>query len=126
MLRAFGALFAGFAVIALLSLGVRSLLKRMAPDWDEATGRFSAGFVLANLGATFVAAAAGGYGTAWMADNPIPYVLTLGIVVLVLAGLSALQQRGKRPIAYLLASVAIAPVGVLVGGLVRLRVEGVL
>lgn len=126
MLRAFEALFAGFAVIALLSLAVRFLLKRLAPEWVKETGPCDAGFVFANLGSSFLAAAAGGYVTAWMSDSPFPYLLTLGIVMLVLSGLSALQLRGKRPIAYLLASVAIAPVGVLVGGLVRLRVLGVL
>lgn len=126
MLRAFEALFAGLAIVVLLSLAVGFLIKRMAPDWAEATGRLSVGFVVTNLGSSFLAGAAGGYVTAWMSSNPLPYVLVLGIVVLVLAGLSALQQRGKLPIAYLLVSVAIVPLGVLVGGLVRLRALGVL
>lgn len=125
--HAFEALFAGFAAVVLLSLAIGFLLKHLAPDWAEPTGRLSIGFVFANLGSAFLAAAAGGYVTAWIADgNPLPYVLALGIVALVLAGLSALQQRGKQPIPYLLVSVAIAPLGVLVGGLVRLRVLGIL
>ena len=40
--------------------------------------------------------------------------------------LSSLQQRGQQPVGYLLALVAISPVGVLAGGLVRLRVMGIL
>ena len=124
ILRAFGALFAGFAVLTLLSLAATFLLKKHVPDWAGETGRLSAGLVFANLGSSFVTAGAGGYVTAWMSDNPLPYVLTLGIVVLVLAGLSALQQRERRPIAYLLVSVATFPLGVLVGGLVRLRALG--
>jgi hypothetical protein len=80
-----------------------------------------------NLGTSFLAAAAGGYVTAWLAAaNPLYPVLTLGIVVLALAALSALQAKGKRAIAYELALVALTPIGVLAGGLVRLRVLGIL
>jgi hypothetical protein len=46
--------------------------------------------------------------------------------VLLLAALSALQAKGKQPIWYQLALVAIAPLGVLAGGLLRLRVLGIL
>ena len=80
-----------------------------------------------NLGYSFLAAAAGGYVTAWVAAaNPLVHVLALGMVVLALAALSALQSRGKQPIWYQLALVAISPLGVLAGGLVRLRVLGIL
>ena len=44
-----------------------------------------------------------------------------GITVLLLAALSALQQRGKQPIWSMLTLVALTPLGVLAGGLVRLR-----
>jgi len=50
----------------------------------------------------------------------------LGIVVLAMAALSAMQSRGKQPIWYALALVGIMPLGVLAGGLVRLRVLGIL
>jgi len=53
-------------------------------------------------------------------------VLTLGVVVLALAALSAMQAKGLQPIWYQLSLVAIAPLGVLAGGLVRLRVLGIL
>jgi hypothetical protein len=36
------------------------------------------------------------------------------------------QSRGKQPIWYLLAQVAAAPLGVLAGGLLRLRLLGIL
>jgi hypothetical protein len=58
--------------------------------------------------------------------NPLVHVLALGIVVLALAALSALQSRGNQPIWYQLAQVAISPLGVLAGGLLRLRVLGIL
>ena len=48
------------------------------------------------------------------------------MVVLALAALSALQSRGKQPVWFALAQVAISPLGVLAGGLVRLRVLGIL
>jgi hypothetical protein len=58
--------------------------------------------------------------------NPLIHVLALGIIVLVLAALSALQSKGKQPVWYLLAQVVISPVGVLAGGLLRLRLQGIL
>jgi hypothetical protein len=50
----------------------------------------------------------------------------LAIVVLALASLSALSARGRQSIWYQLAQVAISPVGVMLGGLTRLRVLGIL
>jgi hypothetical protein len=47
-------------------------------------------------------------------------------VVLAMAALSALQERGKQPIWYALTLLALMPIGVLAGGLVRLRVLGIL
>jgi hypothetical protein len=65
--------------------------------------------------------------TAWAAAaNPLIHVLALGMVVLALAALSVLQSRGKQPIWYALTLVAISPIGVLAGGLVRMRVLGIL
>ena len=65
--------------------------------------------------------------TAWAAAaNPLIHVLALALVVLALAALSALQLRGKQPIWYQLTLVAISPIGVLAGGLARLRVLGIL
>jgi ethanolamine transporter EutH len=125
-LHAFEALFAGLGVVLCLSFALSFLMKQLAPDWESGEA-LSLVAALANLGSSFLAAAAGGYVTAWLsAERILPYTLVLGIVVLVLASLSALQERGEQPATYLLASIAIAPLGVLAGGLVRLRVEGVL
>jgi NADH:ubiquinone oxidoreductase subunit 6 (subunit J) len=86
-----------------------------------------AGYVAVNLGYSFLAASAGGYVTGWAAvANPLIHVLALALVVLLLAALSAMQSRGKQPIWYALALVVISPIGVLAGGLVRLRVLGIL
>ena len=60
------------------------------------------------------------------AANPLFHVLALGIIVLALAALSALQAKGKQPVWYQLALIALTPLGVLAGGLVRLRVMGIL
>ena len=104
-----------------------ALLKHMVPSWTGAEGKPQPGYIFVNLGYSFLAAAAGGYVTAWSAAaNPLIHVLALGIVVLALAALSALQSRGKLPVWYALALVAITPIGVLAGGLVRLRVVGIL
>jgi hypothetical protein len=132
VLRAFLALLAGFATIALLIVAFTALLKELTPSWSSETGTGETssakpGYMFVNLGASFLAAAAGGYVTAWIArHNPLVHVLALAITVLLLAALSALQQRGQHPIWYLLVLVAITPVGVFAGGLVRLRVLGIL
>ena len=127
ILRAFMALVAGFAVMALLVIVIDALVARLAPSWTSTEGRPQPGYVVVNLGYSFLAAAAGGYVTAWAAAaNPLIHVLALGLVVLALAALSALQSRGKQPIWYQLALIAVSPIGVLAGGLVRLRVLGIL
>ena len=127
ILHAFLALTAGFATMALLVIGLTALLKRMVPSWTNAAGNVPPGYAFVNLGSSFLAAAAGGYVTAWAAAaNPLIHVLALGIVVLALAALSALQSRGKQPTWYALALVAISPMGVLAGGLMWLRVVGII
>jgi hypothetical protein len=127
ILHAFLALVAGFAVMALLVIVLTALLTRLVPSWVATDGKPQPGYVFVNLGYSFLAAAAGGYVTAWAAAvNPMVHVLALGIVVLALSALSAMQQRGKQPVWYQLALVAISPLGVLAGGLVRLRVLGIL
>ena len=127
ILHAFIALVAGFAVMVTLVISITALLTRMVPSWVSDQGRPQPGYVFVNLGYSFLAAAAGGYVTASIAQaNPLVHVLALGMVVLALAALSALQSRGKQPIWYQLALVAISPLGVLAGGLLRLRVLGIL
>lgn len=131
ILHTFLALVSGFATVVLLALVLTALLKKIAPHWAEVEGRPGPGAVLVNMGLSFLSAAAGGYVTAWAAagnplGNPLVQVLALALVVLLLAALSALQARGKQPIWFQLALVAIAPLGVLAGGVLRLRVLGIL
>ena len=127
ILHAFLALVAGFATMALLVIVITALLAKLTPSWVGERGNPRPAYIFVNLGYSFLAAAAGGYVTAWAAQrNPLIHVLALGITVLLLAALSALQQRGQQPIWYMLSLVAISPFGVLAGGLVRLRVLGVL
>lgn len=127
ILRAFLALASGFAAIALLVAAGTALLARLTPGWASAEGRPQPGYAFVNLGFSFLASAAGGYVTATVAAaNPLIHVLALALVVLLLAALSALQSRGKQPIRYQLALLILSPLGVLAGGLVRLRVLGIL
>ncbi len=127
MLRAFLALLAGLATIVLLVIAVTALLNRFAPDWAGEPPKPRVGYIFVNLGYSFLAAAAGGYVSAWTAVfSPFVHILALSIIVLVIGALSALQSRGKQPIAYQLALVAVSPLGVAAGGLMRLRVEGIL
>jgi hypothetical protein len=140
MMHAFLALCSGFATVAVLSLILTVLIAKLVPSWAEepssttatpagesTSQRRSPGGIFVNLGASFLSAAAGGYVASWVAQaNPLIHVLALGIIVLVLAALSALQSKGKQPVWYLLAQVVISPVGVLAGGLLRLRLQGIL
>jgi hypothetical protein len=127
ILRTFMALLAGFATMAVLVMGVTALLSRLTPGWVGSEGRPGPGYVFVNLGYSFLAAAAGGYVTAWVADvNPLPLVLGLAVVVLVMGAISALQARGRQPVWYQVALLVISPLGVVAGGLVRLRATGVL
>jgi hypothetical protein len=127
ILRSFLALLSGFATMAIVVIVVTAILKKLVPEWVGADGRPKPAYVFVNLGYSFLAAAAGGYVTAWAAlRNPLILVLALGIVVLLMSALSAMQSRGKQPIWYQLSLVAITPLGVLAGGLLRLRVLGIL
>ncbi|HET7103619.1 MAG TPA: hypothetical protein VFI20_05990 [Terracidiphilus sp.] len=126
-LHAFLSLGAGFAVAIAGALGLRGLLGWLAPSLAATQARPGLSYTVVNLGASFLAGAAGGYVTAWTArGNSLVQVLALALIVLALAALSALQGRGQQPIWYQLAQVALSPVGVLAGGLVRLRMTGVL
>ena len=140
MLNAFLALAAGFVLIAGLVALIELALKKLTPGWEGADDRPPAAYRFVNLGASFLAAAAGGYVTALVAgSNPLIHVLVLGIVVLALGALSALQSHGSQaksaevpkpagraPVSYTLALVALRPLGVLAGGILRLRVLGIL
>jgi hypothetical protein len=127
MAQAFLALLEGFATILILAMGMAALLERMVPEWAKAEGRPRPGCVVVNVGYSFLAAAAGGYITALAAKtNPLILVLALGIIVLLMAALSAMQTRGKQPVWYQLTLVAISPLGVLAGGLARMKALGIL
>ena len=127
ILHGFLALLAGFATMAIVVILITAFLTRIAPEWVGEQGKPRTGYIFVNLGYSFLAAAAGGYITAWAASgNPLVHDLALAVAVLVLSALSALQMRGKQPIAYQLALVAISPMGIMAGGLVRLRLLGMI
>lgn len=126
-MHAFFALAAGFLTMAILVGVLTALLMRLTPSWVKAEGKPQPGYIFVNIAYSFMAAAAGGYVTAWLATaNPLYHVLALAIIVLAMAALSALQQRGKQPIWYQLTLIALSPLGVFAGGIIRLRVLGIL
>jgi len=125
--HAFLALLAGFSTIAILVILCTAVLGRLTPEWVGEEGKPRSGYAFANLGYSFLAAAAGGYVTAWASPaNTLIHVLVLGVVVLAMSALSALQSKGKQPVWYALTLLALMPLGILAGGLVRLRVLGIL
>jgi hypothetical protein len=113
--------------MAVLVAALTALLARLTPSWVGDEGKPQPGYIFVNLGYSFLAAAAGGYVTALLAAaNPLYHVMALGIIVLALAALSAMQAKGKQPVWYQLTLLGLTPLGVLAGGLVRLRVLGIL
>lgn len=126
-LHAFLALAAGFLTMAVLVGGLTALLVNLTPSWVGDEGHPQPGYIFVNLCYSFLAAAAGGYVTAWLAvSNPLFHDLALAIIVLAMAALSAMQSKGRQPIWYQLTLTALSPLGVLAGGLIRLRVLGII
>jgi hypothetical protein len=127
ILRAAWALLAGFAVVTALVFAFTMLLRKKAPIWVGTPARPNPAYVLVNLAYSFLAAMAGGYVTAWMTtDNPLPKVLTLAIIVLAMSAISALEARGRQPLRYQIALAVFSPIGVVIGGLLRLKVLGLM
>ena len=127
ILRAFGALLAGFLTMAVLVGAATAILLKRAPRWVGTMGKPHASYIWFNLGYSLLAAMAGGCVTTWLAmENPLVHALALALTVLLMAALSAMQQRGQQPVWYQLLLVATTPVGVVAGALLRLRLIGIL
>ena len=125
ILHAFLALLAGFGSMAMLVAVATAVLTRFVPEWTGAPGQPKTGYIFVNLGYSLAAAIVGGYVTAWLSrGNPLHHALALAIIVLLLSALSAIQERGKQPIWYQLTLIALTPVGVFLGGLLRLKILG--
>jgi len=126
ILCAFLALIAGFLSMALLVALATAILTKFVPEWVGGKGQPRSGYIFVNLGYSLAAAMVGGYVTAWIAQtNQLIHALVLALIVLLLAALSALQQRGQQPVWYQLTLIALTPAGVVIGGFLRLRIMGV-
>ena len=123
--RSFLAILAGFATMAVLvtvaTTAITKSLPRLIGQPDHPRRRY----LLLNLAYSAAFAASGGYVTAIVAKaDPLRNILMLAIVILLLSALSALQLRGKQPIAYQLALIVLTPVAALAGGLVHMHAAG--
>ena len=65
--QAFLALLAGFSATAVVVIVVTAVLQKSVPGWVGTGARPRPAYVVVNLGYSFLAAAAGGYVTAWIA-----------------------------------------------------------
>jgi hypothetical protein len=127
MLCAFLALGAGFLALLLTQTLGTFLLRRIIPTWAAIEMKPSFGYTFVNCGILFLSAALGGYATARLAQaNPLIHTLALALIILMLSAMTAMQSRGKQPIWYLLLMVGLAPIGVFAGGVVWLRISGIL
>lgn len=126
-LHAFFALLAGFVTMTAIVVAVTALVVYLVPSWVGDPKHPRKGYIFVNLGYSFLAAAAGGYVTAWLGNvSPLLHTLVLAVIVLVLSALNAVLSRGKQTIGYQLALVILSPLGVVAGGLLRLRSIGLL
>jgi hypothetical protein len=123
----FLAMVVGFVIMAGLISVVTALLPRLLPDWVELDGSPRGPLIATNLTWSFVAAAMGGYVASWIADaNPLDTALALAIVMLVLGAIGTLQSRQKYPLWYKMLLLVFTPIGVLAGGLLRMKFLGLL
>jgi MFS-type transporter involved in bile tolerance (Atg22 family) len=123
--RSFLAILAGFATMAVLVTVATSAISRSFPRLIGEPAQPRRRYTLLNLTYSAAFAAAGGYVTAIVAKaDPLRNVFMLAIVILLISGLSALQMRGKQPLAYQFALIVVTPVAALAGGLLRMHEAG--
>lgn len=126
----FLALVSGLATLIALSLVLELSLRRFVPAYSDVAPHHTRLSALVRIVATLVPAAAGGYFTAFLTGRDsiaslMRHALILAVIVLALAALSLLQTRGERPLPLRIAELVLAPVGVLLGALLRLHQLGV-
>ena len=123
----FVAMLAGFTITAGLTSAVSVLLPKLVPAWAGRDGSPRRPLLVAYVGVSFVAASVGGYVAALIAaDYPLATALALGIVTLVLGGVGTLQSGEKYPLWYLILLLIVTPIGVVAGGLIRMKALGAL
>lgn len=123
--RSFLAILAGFATMAVLVTIATTAITRSLPRVIGEPEHPRRRYLLLNLAYSAAFAASGGYVTAIVAkDDPLRNILMLAIVILLLSALSALQLRGKQPVAYQLALIVLTPVAALAGGLLHMHAAG--
>jgi hypothetical protein len=123
----FLAMVVGFVIMAGLISAVSALLPRLVPDWVLLDGSPRGPLIATNLTWSFVAAAIGGFVASWIADaNPLDTALALAIVMLVLGAIGTLMSRQKYPLWYKMLLLVFTPIGVLAGGLIRMKFLGLL
>jgi hypothetical protein len=123
--RSFLAILAGFATMAVLVTVATAAITRSLPRLIGEPEHPRRRYLLLNLAYSAAFAASGGYVTAIVAKaDPLRTVLMLAIVILLLSALSALQLRGRQPVAYQCALIVLTPVAALAGGLLRMHEAG--
>ena len=127
LISEFLAILAGFVTMMVPMVAITRVLQARAPEWVGPSGSPRPSYGAVNLVYSFLAAMAGGFVAACIASqNPLDTALALAIVILVLGGLSALNSRGKQPVWYLVLLLIVSPMGAVAGGLLRMRMLGIL
>ncbi len=123
--RSFAAILAGFATMIVLVTAATMGARRLFARSMQGENNYPVRYLLLNLAYSSLFAAVGGYVTSAVAkSDPLRNILMLGIVILLLTALSALQLRGQQPVTYQLALIVLTPAAALAGGLLRMHQAG--
>jgi hypothetical protein len=121
----FLALLTGFVTMVVPVFLINGFLQSRLPEWVGEEGSPRPVYVAVNLLYSFLAAVGGGFVTAFIAhQNALDTALALAIVILVLGALSTLQAKVKPPLWYLVPLLIVSPLGVIAGGLLRIKFLG--
>jgi hypothetical protein len=120
IVRSILAVIAGYAAMVAVVILCTVVIKQMAPGWMGDDGSPQLMYVITNLGYSFTAALLGGYIAAAIGSRaPLTHAGALAALMLLFSIFSAMQMRGRQPVWYQIALTIVAPLGALLGGLIR-------
>jgi hypothetical protein len=125
LVNGFLALLIGFVNMVVPVFMITGFLQSRVPEWVGEEGSPRPAYVAVNLFYSFLAAVGGGFVTALIAhQNALDTALALAIVILVLGTLSTLQAKVRPPLWYQVPLLIVSPLGVIAGGLLRIKFLG--
>jgi hypothetical protein len=129
MVRSIGAIFGGFVLVFVLSVGTDGLLMALVPSQLAESGTASPSILLLVFGYCFVYLVLGGYVAAWIAGHAevlhgamlggVGLFVSLAMTLPMLLGLVPVPPQHAMPAWYVVASFLSAITGPTLGGFLR-------